>query len=163
MRERFGGRIGELVDFSYAENPSRTQVECGQDLTNSRQSLKNSWSGGLTLPCDLQKKSAKGMGPEGRPERELMKGRGSGEGIRPLPNMPLTGWSAGVLGAAPERPPGEPGNIMEEVTVVEEVWEKGEVEEATGAGMEADNLGLTSTLSRYEPGRGSWNWALWKM
>ena len=37
---------------------------------------------------------------------------------------------------------------MEEGAVVEEVWEKGEVEEATGAGMEAESLGLISSLSR---------------
>ena len=72
------------------------------------------------MPWDSRKKSAKGMGPEERPEGELMKGWGRGEGRRPPPNMPLTRWSAGVLGAAPERPPGEPGNIMEEVAVVEE-------------------------------------------
>ena len=72
------------------------------------------------MPWDSRKKSAKGLGPEGRLEGELMKGRGRGEGRRPPPNMPLTGWSAGILGAAPERPPWESGNIIEDVAVVEE-------------------------------------------
>ena len=109
------------------------------------------------MPWVPRKKLAKGIEPEGRPEGESTKGRGGGEARRPPPNMPLTGWSAGVLGAAPERPPGEPGNIMEEVAVVEETWEKGEVEQATGAWTEEDNLGMAASSSR---GGGSGNRAL---
>ena len=99
------------------------------------------------MPWDSRKKSAKVIEPEGRPEGELTKGRGGVEARRPPPNMPLTGWSAGVMGAAPERPPGEPGNSMEEVAVVEETWEKGEVELATGACSEGNSLGRAASLT----------------
>ena len=51
-------------------------------------------------------------------------------------------WHGGVKGAVLEEPLGE-GPTREEGAAVEEDWEKGEVEEATGAGTEAASLGLS--------------------
>ena len=99
------------------------------------------------MPWVSKKKLAKGIGSEGRPDGESTKGRGEGVARRPHPNMPLTGWSTGVLGAAPETPPGEPGKSRDEVAVVKETWETGQVELATGACSEGDNLGRAAPLT----------------
>ena len=52
-----------------------------------------------------------------------------------------------MLGAVLEEPLGEGLTKKEEGAVVEEDWEKGEVEEATGAGTEAESLGLIPSMS----------------